>query len=48
MIKDFRFRRVPLSVYEKDLREIIGHTPFQVYVGCALGILVAWLWVRFV
>ena len=48
MIKDFRFRRGPLSLYEKDLREIIGHTPFQVYVGCALGILVAWLWVRFV
>jgi uncharacterized protein len=47
MVKEFRFRRGPLSIYEKDLREIIGHTPFQVIVGCGLGILIAWVWIRF-
>ncbi len=30
---------------ERDLREFIGHTPFQVFVGGALGILIAWSWV---
>jgi uncharacterized protein len=30
---------------EKDFREFIGHTPFQVLIGALLGILVAWTWV---
>jgi uncharacterized protein len=30
---------------EKDFREFIGHTPFQVLIGALLGILIAWLWV---
>ncbi len=47
MVREFRFGRGSLSIYEKDLREIIGHTPFQVIMGCGLGILIAWLWVRF-
>lgn len=29
---------------EANLRELIGHTPFQVIVGATLGIVVAWLW----
>ena len=32
---------------ERDLRELMGHTPFQVIVGSILGILVAWLWLTF-
>ncbi|MFC1958994.1 divergent PAP2 family protein [Chloroflexota bacterium] len=28
-----------------DLREFVGHTPFQVIIGGFLGIFVAWLWV---
>ena len=28
---------------EKDFREFIGHTPFQVLIGALLGILIAWL-----
>lgn len=32
------------AVSEMRLRELIGHTPFQVIVGSALGILIAWLW----
>ena len=30
---------------EANLRELIGHTPFQVIVGGTLGIAVAWLWI---
>ena len=29
---------------ERDLRELIGHTPFQVIAGAVLGIAIAWLW----
>ncbi len=34
----------PRDEVERDLREFIGHTPFQVIVGAILGIFVAWLW----
>ncbi len=30
---------------EEELREFIGHTPIQVFMGAVLGILVAWGWV---
>jgi len=43
IVKEFRIRR-PKGELEHDLREFIGHTPFQVIVGAILGILVAWLW----
>ncbi len=43
IIRELRFRR-PIAEVERDLREFIGHTPFQVIVGAALGVLVAWLW----
>ena len=29
---------------ERDVRELIGHTPFQVIIGAIMGILIAWLW----
>ena len=32
-----------LTDLEGDLRELVGHTPFQVFAGSALGIAVAWL-----
>jgi hypothetical protein len=32
---------------ERNLRELVGHTSFQVIVGAALGILIAWLPVLF-
>lgn len=32
----------PIS--ETHLRELIGHTPFQVIMGAALGIGLVWLW----
>ena len=34
----------PRGEVERDLREFIGHTPFQVIAGAALGIFIAWLW----
>jgi acid phosphatase family membrane protein YuiD len=30
---------------EKDFREFVGHTPFQVLMGALLGVFVAWVWV---
>ena len=33
---------------ESDLRELIGHTQFQVFVGAALGATVAWLWITLI
>ena len=37
-------RRQPLVKIEADLRELMGHTPFEVIVGSALGIVLAWSW----
>ena len=37
-------RKEPLVKIEADLRELMGHTPFEVIVGAALGIVLAWLW----
>ena len=37
-------RKEPMVKIEADLRELMGHTPFEVFIGAALGIGVAWLW----
>jgi acid phosphatase family membrane protein YuiD len=43
--KEIKFKR-PVTELEHDLREIVGHTPFQVIIGSALGIAVAFIgWV---
>ena len=34
----------PRGEVERDLREFIGHTPFQVIAGAGVGIFIAWLW----
>ena len=44
IIRELKLRR-PVIELERDLREFIGHTPFQVIVGGLLGIFVAWLWI---
>jgi len=44
IIKEFRISR-PIGEVERDLRELIGHTPFQVIAGAVLGIFIAWLWI---
>ena len=43
IVRELRLRR-PRDEVERDLRELIGHTPFQVIVGSALGVLITWLW----
>jgi acid phosphatase family membrane protein YuiD len=43
IVHEIRIRE-PLTKIEADLRELIGHTPFQVIIGAALGIIFAWLW----
>ena len=46
IIAELRDRR-PIAELEHNLRVFIGHTPFQVIVGSAMGIIVAWLWFTF-
>ena len=41
-IIDELFQGHPIS--ETRLRELLGHTPFEVLVGAALGIFGAWWW----
>ena len=43
IVKELWDRR-PRGEVERDLREFIGHTPFQVVLASIVGILVAWLW----
>jgi len=40
-IVDELFQGHPIS--EERLRELLGHTPIEVFVGAAFGILIAWL-----
>ena len=47
IIAELRDRR-PIAELEHNLRVFIGHTPFQVIVGSAMGIIVAWLWFTFI
>jgi acid phosphatase family membrane protein YuiD len=44
IVEEIRLGR-PMTELKSDLREFVGHTPFQVFAGAALGILVAWVWV---
>ncbi len=43
IVREIRSRR-PFLELERDLREFIGHTPFEVIIGALLGITIAWLW----
>ena len=44
IVKELRLGR-RVTDLESDLRELVGHTPFQVFTGAALGIAIAWLWI---
>ena len=37
--------RQPVRVLGRELKELIGHSPMEVFVGGALGIFIAWLWI---
>ncbi|MDD5082273.1 MAG: divergent PAP2 family protein [Dehalococcoidales bacterium] len=43
IVEELRLRR-PLTKLESYVREFVGHTPFQVFVGAAIGVIIAWLW----
>lgn len=43
IVREIRLRR-PRDEVEHDLRELIGHTPFQVIAGGILGVALAWVW----
>lgn len=43
IIDELRFRKI--AELERDLREFIGHTQFQVFIGAVTGVLIAWLWI---
>ncbi len=43
IVKELREKR-PRGEVERDLREFIGHTQFQVIAGAILGIFIAWVW----
>ena len=42
IMEELRFKRI--AELERDLRELIGHTPFQVIAGGILGVALAWVW----
>lgn len=44
IIRELRLRHT-VTELERDLREFIGHTSFQVIVGGLLGIAISWLWI---
>ncbi len=44
IVREIMVRR-PRDEVEHDLRELVGHTPFQVIIGALLGVGIAWVWV---
>jgi len=44
IVEELRLRR-PMVGLGSDLRELVGHSAFQVTAGAALGIAIAWLWI---
>ncbi len=44
ILREIMVRR-PRDEVEHDLRELIGHTPFQVIIGALLGVGIAWAWI---
>jgi uncharacterized protein len=43
IVKEFSFKFSGDT--QKDFREFVGHTPFQVIIGAVVGVLIAWIWV---
>jgi acid phosphatase family membrane protein YuiD len=44
IVRELRLRHSITSL-EADMRELLGHTPFQVIVGAVSGFAIAWLWI---
>jgi uncharacterized protein len=47
IVEEIRLGR-PMTQLKSDLRELVGHTPFQVFAGSALGIAIGLLWMNLV
>lgn len=47
IVRELRLRQ-SRAIIGAELRELVGHSPFQVIVGVLLGIAVAWLWLALV
>jgi len=45
IMRELRHNQPHLEVLRADLKELIGHTPFQVIIGAIVGIIVAWVWI---
>jgi acid phosphatase family membrane protein YuiD len=43
IVEEIKLRR-PMAELRKPLRELIGHTPFQVFTGAAIGVAVSLVW----
>jgi acid phosphatase family membrane protein YuiD len=43
LMRELRQQR-PRDKVEKDLWELVGHSPFQVFIGMAIGIIIACIW----
>jgi len=48
IMRELRHSQPHLEVIKADLKELIGHTAFQVVVGAVIGIIVAWAWIKMV
>ncbi len=44
IVRELRLKHSITSL-EANMRELIGHTPFQVIVGAVSGFALAWLWI---
>ena len=44
LIREIQERR-PVKELGRELKELIGHSPLEVFVGGFLGIGIAWLWI---
>ena len=44
IVRELRLRH-SITNLEADMRELLGHTPFQVIVGAFSGFALAWLWI---
>ncbi len=42
IMRELRQQR-PRDEVEKDVRELVGHSPFQVFIGMAMGVIIAGL-----
>lgn len=45
LIREYRQQRPTSEELGKELLELVGHSPFQVFIGSALGVIIACVWI---